>query len=299
VGTILELDGITKRYGSNLALDALSLTVRPGEMYGFVGPNGAGKSTAMRIMLGVTAADAGDVRWRNAPVTRAVTRTFGYMPEERGLYPTMRIHEQLVYIARLHGLPKQEARSESEALLDALGLAHRSKDRLDALSLGNQQRVQLAAALVHRPDVLVLDEPFSGLDPHGVDALAGLLEQRCDEGAAVIFSSHQLELVERLCRDVGILVKGRLIASGSVQSLRSSEGRVRYRLRVHGAQEGWISNVPSAQVLRSDGPDLQVELPESEDSQVLLGAAAQAGRVETFDIWRPTLAELFRDAVPA
>jgi ABC-2 type transport system ATP-binding protein len=296
---VLELRGVTKRYETTLALDALSLAVQPGEMYGFVGPNGAGKSTAMRIVLGVTIADGGTVSWQGAPVTHAVTRGFGYMPEERGLYPSMRIREQLVYLARLHGLARAEAHRETDTLLESLGLAARSRETLESLSLGNQQRVQLAAALVHRPALLVLDEPFSGLDPTGVDALAAMLEQRCADGAAVIFSSHQLELVERLCRTVGILVKGRLIADGSVQSLRSSPGRVRYRLRVHDAPDGWISRVKAATVLDQEGPDLRVELPEDADAQQLLATAQRAGRVETFDLWRPTLAELFRDVVPA
>ena len=175
---MLEFDGLTKRYGSTVALQDLTFAVRPGEVYGFVGANGAGKTTAMRIALGVLAADAGEVRWQGRPVTFETRRRFGYMPEERGLYPKMRVAEQLVYFARLHGLDPATAAAAADRLTEQLGVAERRGDAVERLSLGNQQRIQLAAALVHDPEVLVLDEPFSGLDPVGVDALAGVLLER-------------------------------------------------------------------------------------------------------------------------
>ena len=222
---MLEVDGLTKRYGTTLALSDLSFSVRPGEVYGFVGANGAGKTTAMRIMLGVLAADSGIVRWQGKPVTFETRRRFGYMPEERGLYPKMRVTEHLVYLARLHGLDVGTATRSADALTERLGVAERRNDAIEKLSLGNQQRVQLAAALVHDPEVLVLDEPFSGLDPVGVDALAGVLLERARRGVPVVFSSHQLDLVERLCDSVGIINAGRMVASGTVEDLRAQEGR--------------------------------------------------------------------------
>ena len=166
---MLELKGLTRRYGDLVALDDLSFTVAEGQMFGFVGPNGAGKTTAMRIVLGVLEPDRGEVRWRGRPVDIETRRRFGYMPEERGLYPKMRVRDQLEYFARLHGLPAGEAGSAAGYWIERLGVAERAGDRVEQLSLGNQQRVQLAAALVHDPEVLVLDEPFSGLDPVGVD----------------------------------------------------------------------------------------------------------------------------------
>ena len=220
---MLELDGLTRRFGETVALRGLSFEVPEGSLYGFVGRNGAGKTTAMRIILGVLAADAGEVRWRGRPLDREARRRFGYMPEERGLYPKMRVLDQLVHLARLHGFGAAEARRSSEALLKRLGLAERAGDRTEALSLGNQQRVQLAAALVHDPELLVLDEPFSGLDPVGVDVLAAVLLERVRNGVAVLFSSHQLELVERLCDAVAIIEGGRLVASGPVAALRERE----------------------------------------------------------------------------
>jgi ABC-2 type transport system ATP-binding protein len=193
-------------------------------MFGFVGPNGAGKTTAMRIILGVLGADRGEVRWRERPVDAGVRRRFGYMPEERGLYPKMRVRAQLTYLASLHGVAAPEV--AADRWIDRLGLGDRAEDRVEALSLGNQQRVQLAAALVHEPELLVLDEPFSGLDPVGVDVLSGVLAEYAATGVPVVFSSHQLELVERLCEAVAIIKDGRLVASGPVEELRGPGRRV-------------------------------------------------------------------------
>ncbi len=196
-----------------MAIDGVSFSVAPGQMFGFVGPNGAGKTTTMRIVMGVLAPDSGEVRFNGAPPVRS---RFGYMPEERGLYPKMRVRRQLAYFAALHGKPERAA----DTWIERLGLTERAEDRVEELSLGNQQRVQLAAALVHEPELLVLDEPFSGLDPTGVDVLSGVLSDYAATGVPVIFSSHQLELVERLCQAVAIISGGRLVASGTVDELR-------------------------------------------------------------------------------
>ena len=216
---MLALEGLSRRYGQTVALDGLSLEVPEGEVVGFVGPNGAGKTTAMRIALGVLEADAGEVLWRGEPATREVQRGFGYMPEERGLYPKMRVDRQLRYLAVLHG--RDDADAAATRWIERLGIAERAEQKVEELSLGNQQRVQLAAALVHDPDMLILDEPFSGLDPIGTDVMSGVLHERADAGAAVIFSSHQLELVERLCDSVAIVNHGRIVAAGRVDDLRS------------------------------------------------------------------------------
>jgi ABC-2 type transport system ATP-binding protein len=189
-------------------------------MFGFVGPNGAGKTTLMRIVLGVLEADSGSVLWRGAPIDAAARRRIGYMPEERGLYPKMRVRDQLVYMARLHGAGEAEAEAAADRWLERLGIAERADDAVEALSLGNQQRVQLGVALVHGPDLLVLDEPFSGLDPDGVDALSGaLLDEIRERRVPVIFSSHQLELVERLCDSLAIIVGGRIVATGPLDEV--------------------------------------------------------------------------------
>jgi ABC-2 type transport system ATP-binding protein len=221
--TALELRDLRKRYGDTVALDGVSFGVAAGEMFGFVGPNGAGKTTLMRIVLGVLAADAGEVLWRGAPIGAEERRRIGYMPEERGLYPKMRVRDHLVYIGRLHGVEEAKAEESADRWLASLGLEERSEEVVEALSLGNQQRVQLALALVHEPDLLVLDEPFSGLDPEGVDALAAALQEEIDaRGVPVIFSSHQLDLVERLCDSVAIIRSGRIVTEGRLDQIEGS-----------------------------------------------------------------------------
>ena len=294
---MLEVDGLTKRYGTKLALSDLSFSVRPGEVYGFVGANGAGKTTAMRIMLGVLAADSGVVRWQGKPVTFETRRRFGYMPEERGLYPKMRVTEHLVYLARLHGLDLGTATRSADALTERLGVAERRTDAIEKLSLGNQQRVQLAAALVHDPEVLVLDEPFSGLDPVGVDALAGVLLERARRGVPVVFSSHQLDLVERLCDSVGIINAGRMVATGTVEDLRAQEGRRQLLVIVRDAPAGWAAVIPGVTVVSERRGELVLELADGVDDQEVLATAARAGRVEHFSWRQPTLTELFREAI--
>ncbi len=298
---MLELDGLTRRFGDVVALDDLSFAVEAGRKLGFVGPNGAGKTTAMRIVLGVLEPDAGAVRWRGEPVTAATRVRFGYMPEERGLYPKMRVNEQLVYFARLHGVEAAEAGRAADRWIERLGLAERAGDKVETLSLGNQQRVQLGVALVHDPDVLVLDEPFSGLDPTGVDVMSGVLDERAAAGVPVVFSSHQLELVERLCDDVAIVKDGRLVASGSVDELRDrGRGDVeQVRVVVEGDGDGrWLADVPGASVADVGARGVLVRL-EGGDPEAVLDAARAAGSVTHFSVERPTLADLFRQVVAA
>ena len=294
---MLELQGLTRRYGEVVALDDLSFTVREGQMFGFVGPNGAGKTTTMRIILGVLEADRGEVRWQGRPVDADTRRRFGYMPEERGLYPKMRVRDQLEYFARLHGLPATEAGNAADYWIERLGVAERAGDRVEQLSLGNQQRVQLAAALVHNPEVLVLDEPFSGLDPVGVDVLAEVLADRAADGIPVIFSSHQLELVERLCEAVAIINRGRLVAAGPVEELRTAGGERRYQVEVADATTDWTDSLEGVTVLeKANG---RVVLAVEGDEQRVLDAARSAGRVVHFSAAQPTLAQVFRQAVQA
>lgn len=292
----LEIDDVRKRYGEVVALDGMTFDVREGELFGFVGSNGAGKTTTMRIVLGVLAADAGQVRWAGRPVDLAVRRRIGYMPEERGLYPKMQVRDQLVHLARLHGMPAAAAGRSADAWLERLGVAARRDDEVQKLSLGNQQRVQLAAALVHDPEVLVLDEPFSGLDPVAVDVMSQVLREKCDEGVPVVFSSHQLELVERLCDRVGIVAAGRMVAAGTVDELRA-DGTERIVVEVAGAPPGWAEDLPGMTVRATEGARTVVDLAPGADDQDLLRRALAVGPVREFRRGRPSLAELFRSAV--
>jgi ABC-2 type transport system ATP-binding protein len=293
----LEVIDLARRFGDVVALDDVSFRVEAGEMVGFVGPNGAGKTTAMRIALGVLQADAGEVRWLGRPVDTETRRRFGYMPEERGLYPKMRILDQLVYLARLHGLERDDARSQAARMVERLGVAARAKDRAETLSLGNQQRVQLAAALVHRPEVLVLDEPFSGLDPVGVDVLSEILRGQAEAGAPVVFSSHQLELVERLCESVVMIDRGRVVASGRISDLRAQDARRLVRVEVMGAADRWLDHVPGARVLEPLTDGAIVELGDGTTASDVLDAARAAGSVQHFSIVQPSLSEIFRREV--
>jgi ABC-2 type transport system ATP-binding protein len=296
----LEIDAVSKRYGDVIALDRMSFEVRSGEIFGFVGSNGAGKTTTMRILLGVLAADSGSVRWAGQAIDLDTRRRIGYMPEERGLYPRMKVGQQLAYLARLHGLGAPAAAAAVERWTTRLGVASRVGDDVQKLSLGNQQRVQLAAALIHDPDVLVLDEPFSGLDPVAVDVMSQVLREAADRGVPVLFSSHQLDLVERLCDRVGIIAAGRMVESGSVAELRSGG---QPRLRVVGPDpSAWAGALTGVTVVEQSADSAGtasalVELADGVDDQSVLHAALAAGPVRDFGRQQPSLTELFRHVV--
>jgi ABC-2 type transport system ATP-binding protein len=292
----LEIRGLSKRYGETIAVQDLGFDVHAGELFGFVGRNGAGKTTTMRIVLGVLAPDAGEVRWDGRLLDFAARRRIGYMPEERGLYPKMRLAEQLAYLGELHGMTGVEARVSALRWLDRFGLKDRADDDLQALSLGNQQRVQLAAALVFGPDVLVLDEPFAGLDPVAVDVMADVLRERADAGVPVIFSSHELELVERVCDRVGIIERGRMVAFGTVAELRAG-GQERRWIDVPGAPRDWEAGVPGVRLVQTDGTRRLFELGPGVDDQALLQAGLKTGPVREFERVEPTLGEIFRNVI--
>ena len=294
---MLALDGLSRRFGDVVALDDLGFEVARGQLHGFVGPNGAGKTTTMRIVLGVLEPDAGTATWDGEPITADTRTGFGYMPEERGLYPKMRVADQLAYMAQLHGLDAGTARDKATAWIDRLGLSDRADTRVEELSLGNQQRVQLGAALVHEPALLVLDEPFSGLDPGGVDVLAEVLAERARDGAAVVFSSHQLSWSSgcatrsRSSTTAGWWPRARWPSCAPATATGGWRSRSRARPRAGGAtcracRRPSTRNGAVALTLGPDG-----------DDQRVLAAAAAAGRVRRFGHAQPTLAEIFREAV--
>lgn len=262
-------------------------------MLGFLGPNGAGKTTSMRAVFGLVRLDSGDVRWRGAEIGEDERRTFGYLPEQRGLYPKMKIGEQLIYFARLHGLERRDAEAESKAWLERLGLGDRYTSKLEELSHGNQQRVQLAVALIHRPDLLVLDEPFSGLDPMGVDEMAAVLTEQAAEGTAVVFSSHQLELVEDLCDDVAIIASGQVVLRGEVAELkRRAPVRI---LEVGGATRSEALDSLGGVHHRSVEQGHERFVVDADTDPVVVLDAL--GGAEHFAFTPPSLEDLFREAV--
>ncbi|WP_136313781.1 ABC transporter ATP-binding protein [Actinomyces procaprae] len=306
---MLDIANLSKRFGSLRALDDLSLRLGDGEIVGFVGANGAGKSTTMRIVMGVLTADAGSVTWDGVPVGAAERRRIGYMPEERGLYPKMKVGEQLTYLARLHGVAAAAARRASEQWTERLDIAARRDDEVQKLSLGNQQRVQLAAALVSDPDLLILDEPFSGLDPVAVDVMSQVLRERAAAGVPTLFSSHQLDVVQRLCDRVVIIREGRLVADGTVAELQAgAEPRWRAVVEVAGEPEAAVG---AARAMLAGAPGVEASaepiaagarvtvMAGGPDEQRLLEAAQHLGRLrELGPVARP-LTEVFREALAA
>ncbi|MFR0358376.1 ABC transporter ATP-binding protein [Streptomyces sediminimaris] len=298
----LAVRALTKRYGDHRALDGMSFEVRPGEVFGFVGSNGAGKTTTMRIAVGVLDSDGGTVHFGGRPVDAASRARFGYMPEERGLYPKMTVARQLVYLARLHGLSRADAVDAMRTWTERLDVARYRDRQVDSLSLGNQQRVQLAAALVHDPRALLLDEPFSGLDPLAVDTMSAVLRERAERGAPVLFSSHQLDLVERLCDRVGIVRAGSMVACGSAEELRARGGEDLY-IEIDGAPRDWARGLRGVASVRDQGRGTLLRLADDCDEGELVRHVASLGRLRTFRRRQATLTELFRsymtDAEPS
>ena len=293
----LEVEGLTRRFGSLTALDDLSFSVPSGQIVGFLGPNGAGKTTTMRAIFGLTRLEAGTVRWRGVQVGAAQRRRFGYMPEERGLYPAMPLAEQVTYLGQLHGLGAADAQAATRTWLSRLELAGRAGERVESLSHGNQQRAQLAAALVHDPELLVLDEPLAGLDPAGIDVVAEVLRDRARAGCCVLLSSHQLDMVEHLCDSVVIIDHGRLVVTGRVDDLSTSGPRV-LRVRVEGDPDGaWARRLAGVVASDFDRGAVRITLADSADSQAVLRAAMAAGPVSEFGVVRRRLSEVFREAL--
>ncbi|MFE3189928.1 ABC transporter ATP-binding protein [Nocardia sp. NPDC059240] len=291
---MLEVARLVRRFGEKVAVDEVSFTVPEGELSGFVGGNGAGKTTTMRMIMGVLGIHGGEVRWAGRAVTAGDRRKFGYMPEERGLYPKQPIVDQLVYLARLRGMSAAAAVSRADGLLERFELSGRRKDKLESLSLGNQQRVQIAAAVIAEPVALVLDEPFSGLDPVAVDSMAELLKEYAAQGVPILFSSHQLDLVERLCDRLIILADGRVVAQGSAAELTES-GPARYRL-VLGADAQWLRALAGVEVIEIDGATAIVELPDTTTDKVLTEALSRGSVRELAEV-RPSVSDIYREAV--
>ncbi|WP_206475667.1 ABC transporter ATP-binding protein [Microbacterium sp. KRD172] len=292
----LRLTGITKSYGTRLVLDDVTFPVVAGHLTGFVGGNGAGKTTTMRIVLGLLASDGGSVTLGGTTLTPDARRQFGYMPEERGLYPKMKVLEQVVYLARLHGFSKTDATTRATTLLEELGLGERLNDNLEALSLGNQQRAQIAASLVHDPEVLILDEPFSGLDPLAVEKVAGVLQERAARGVSVLFSSHQLDVVERLCDDLVIIAGGTIRAAGPRDQLREQHSAPRWELESNG-DVGWLREEPGVTVVDFEGGNAVFDTDDPASAQRVLRRALQDGDVNRFGPQHPTLAQIFKEVI--
>jgi ABC-2 type transport system ATP-binding protein len=295
---VLELDHAGKSFGEVVALSSCTFSAEPGRMTGFLGPNGAGKTTAMRAVFGLLELDAGCVRWRGVPIAPEQRARFGYMPEERGLYPRMRVREQLTYLGELCGLSRAAVARTVDLWLERLGLAGRANDRVDVLSHGNQQKVQLIAALVGEPDLLVLDEPFAGLDPIAMGVMGELLAELAAAGATVLFSSHQLDLVEDLCEDVVIIDRGRVVLTGALEDLRAALPQRFVDVTLRGGSPDW-SRVPGVDAVDASNGRARLVLDPGTDLETVLAAARRVGGLVSFAYGPPTLSDLFRAAVAA
>jgi ABC-2 type transport system ATP-binding protein len=294
---VLEFSDLHKRFGDVVALDGCSFKVEKGRMLGFLGPNGAGKTTAMRTVFGLVRPERGRVTWDGEDVAHEDRQRFGYMPEQRGLYPKMRAHDQLAFLGRIRGMSQAAAAESADRWLERFGLAERRTDPVEALSHGNQQRVQLAAALVHDPELLVLDEPLSGLDPLAVETMSEVLREEAAAGKAVVFSSHQLDLVEDLCEDVAIIHQGRIVLDGPVRELKDSAPIRHIELELDGDAAPLLELLHGLPGSRSDNGRHTLIVPADTDMRGFLARAQEAGRLRHFTYTTPSLSDLFREAV--
>ena len=296
----LQIDHVTKRFGTTTALDGLTFDVAPGEVFGFLGANGAGKTTTMRICLGIIAPDAGEIRWKGSPVGDLPRRTWGYLPEERGLYPRMAVLDQLVYYASLYGETPERARREALAWLARFRIPEYADRRAEELSKGNQQKIQFIAAILHGPEVLLMDEPFTGLDPINLVLLREAFMELRDQGRTLIFSTHQMEAAEAMCESVAIVDRGRLVAGGRLRDLKRASGRQWVRLALEGADPApaWLAELHGVDVVRRDATGAELEiLPTVEPASILAGILARNVRISRYEVVEPSLEALFLELV--
>ncbi|HEX7068132.1 MAG TPA: ATP-binding cassette domain-containing protein [Candidatus Limnocylindria bacterium] len=296
----LVVDSISKRFGPIVALRDASFTVEPGQIFGLLGANGAGKTTSMRIVLDILRPDSGRVTWKGVENTALPRRTWGYLPEERGLYPRMKVGEQLRFFAALYGVPERQASAEIAHWLERFRIPDYVDRRVEELSKGNQQKIQFVAAILHDPDVLIMDEPFTGLDPINVRLLKEAFLAMRDRGKTLVFSTHQMEQVEELCESIAIMDRGRVVVSGAVRDVKRAMGRQVVRLATNGDGRGleWLADVPGVTLTAEREDYVELQVPADRDPETILHAALERGdRVTRFEIADPTLEEIFVEHV--
>jgi ABC-2 type transport system ATP-binding protein len=294
---VVELDRISKAYGRKIAVEDLSLRVEAGSMCGLLGPNGAGKTSTIRMMIGITMPDSGTVRLFNRPFDRSLLHGVGYLPEERGLYRKMKVLDQLVFLARFHGLDAGEARQRARRWCERLDISQCLDSATEELSKGMQQKIQFIATLVHEPDLIIMDEPFSGLDPVNAVLLQDVLIELKKAGRAILFSTHRMEQVEKLCDSICLIDSGHAVLSGSMRDVKSRYERNRLLVEYEG--DGSFLRHPMIEDSRNFGGHVEIRLKPGADSQALLRAAMENARIYRFEVIEPSLEEIFIETVGA
>ncbi len=297
----LLVEHINKWFGQFQAITDLTMEVKEGALFGFLGANGAGKTTTMRMILDLFRPDSGQITWNGRDVRQVPRRNWGYLPEERGLYPKMRVDEQLLFLARLNGLPKQDAEKALTDWLERFQISANRKKKIEELSKGNQQKVQFLATILHDPTILVMDEPFSGLDPVNANVLKEAFLEMHHRGKTIIFSTHQLEQAEELCQDIVIINKGQSVVAGSVREVKRQHGRNVARLRLDNDPEAsWLEQLPGVQVTKRREDYIEMHIPANLNPNVIVEAALQhGGIISRFELTEPSLTDIFIEQVGA
>ena len=295
----LLIENINKSFANIQAVQNLSMEVQQGEIFGFLGPNGAGKTTTIRMILDILRPDSGRITWNGAPVRNIPRKAWGYLPEERGLYPKMNVDDQLIFLARLYGMDKVAVKRELDEWLERFQITTYRKKKVEELSKGNQQKVQFLATILHEPEILLMDEPFSGLDPVNVNLLKDAFLEMHQRGKTIIFSTHQMEQVEELCENISIINKGQVVVEGSVREIKRSTGRTVVRLALdNDPQIAWLDQVAGVTVTkrRQDYVEISLAAPATTD-QILQIALQQGGHITLFELAEPSLNDIFIERV--
>lgn len=295
----LLVQDISKAFSNVQAVRNLTMEIKEGEIFGFLGPNGAGKTTTIRMILDILRPDSGNITWKNQSVQDISRQFWGYLPEERGLYPKMTVEDQLIFLARLYGMPKATAKRGLDEWLERFQITINRKKRIEELSKGNQQKIQFLATILHDPQVLIMDEPFTGLDPINVNLLKEAFLEMHRRGKTIIFSTHQMETVEELCQNIAIINKGQIVLSGTVKQVRRSTGRMVVRLALENDSEArWLDNMPGVNVTKRRQDYIEMNLTDGVTTdQVLQAALQQGGRITHFELAEPSLNDIFIERI--